>query len=407
MPCKICGDICYCLSDLRSAGDAIDSSKQGVADLERMQPSARVEMCAATIENSMQRGQNDFAESSAQAESDLRRESDSEPPPKDTAWREEVAARLNRYQSRRKPRPPRYPSLCLPLENPRPLREESHRCEIFVQPSHHALAVRSVVEEDHERDRIAERPSEHRDSANSLQSSPVQSTASAAVPKQAAVFPTPVAAARIVPTAKIIEFPRPWIPPAPPADQLAEPVVVHPRIIDVPEVVPPLPALGGITIEAPEQPEIERRPGIDFPLQGPSLSRRLSAAAIDALITLAACLIFETVFWKLTTQPPPRLQMAEIAAVFAVLFWAGYQYLLLVYAGTTPGLRLVRLTLSRFDGTPASRRLRRWRVLASFLSAVSVGMGYIWMFLDEDALCWHDRITHTYLAPRAFKVPTA
>jgi hypothetical protein len=27
-------------------------------------------------------------------------------------------------------------------------------------------------------------------------------------------------------------------------------------------------------------------------------------------------------------------------------------------------------------------------------------MGYAWLFLDEDALCWHDRITHTYLAPK-------
>jgi hypothetical protein len=38
-------------------------------------------------------------------------------------------------------------------------------------------------------------------------------------------------------------------------------------------------------------------------------------------------------------------------------------------------------------------------VLAACLSAVSAGMGYAWVFLDEDALCWHDRITHTYLAP--------
>jgi hypothetical protein len=27
-------------------------------------------------------------------------------------------------------------------------------------------------------------------------------------------------------------------------------------------------------------------------------------------------------------------------------------------------------------------------------------MGFAWVFLDEDALCWHDRITHTYLAPK-------
>jgi hypothetical protein len=39
-------------------------------------------------------------------------------------------------------------------------------------------------------------------------------------------------------------------------------------------------------------------------------------------------------------------------------------------------------------------------VLASYLSAASLGMGYAWVFLDEDVLCWHDRITHTYLAPK-------
>jgi hypothetical protein len=74
--------------------------------------------------------------------------------------------------------------------------------------------------------------------------------------------------------------------------------------------------------------------------------------------------------------------------------------LLLVYSGSTLGLRLARLELSRFDGSPAGRSLRRWRVLASCLSAASLGMGYTWVFLDEDSLCWHDRITHTYLAPK-------
>jgi hypothetical protein len=59
---------------------------------------------------------------------------------------------------------------------------------------------------------------------------------------------------------------------------------------------------------------------------------------------------------------------------------------------------LAGLELTRFDGSPANRRLRRWRVLASYVSAISLGMGYGWVFLDEDALCWHDRITHTYLA---------
>jgi hypothetical protein len=37
-------------------------------------------------------------------------------------------------------------------------------------------------------------------------------------------------------------------------------------------------------------------------------------------------------------------------------------------------------------------------VIASILSAGSLGLGFAWSYLDEDALCWHDRITHTYLA---------
>lgn len=173
----------------------------------------------------------------------------------------------------------------------------------------------------------------------------------------------------------------------------------RPRILEAPEFAPPPPALGGITIEPAQQPALEKRPGIDIPLQSAPLARRVFSAAIDDLIIASACALFGFIFWKLTAIQPPRIQIAEFAAGLSALFWAAYQYLLVVYSGSTPGLRLAGLQLSRFDGSPTSRRLRRWRVLASFLSAVSLGMGYAWVFLDEDALCWHDRITHTYLAP--------
>ncbi len=176
----------------------------------------------------------------------------------------------------------------------------------------------------------------------------------------------------------------------------------RPRILEAPEVVPPPPALGGITIEPAQQPEMEKRPGIDIPLQTAPLKRRILASAIDGVIIAAACALFAYIFWRMTETAirPPRFQMIGIAAGLSGLFWAAYQYLLLVYSGSTPGLLLARLQLARFDGSPAGRRLRRWRVLASYLSAVSLGMGYAWVFLDEDSLCWHDRITHTYLAPK-------
>ena len=183
-------------------------------------------------------------------------------------------------------------------------------------------------------------------------------------------------------------------------------MLTRPRILEAPEIVPPPPALGGITIEPAQAPELEKRPGIDIPLQSGPVARRVLSAIIDTVIIAAAGALFAFIFWKLTAVRPPRLQMVGILGGLAGLLWAAYQYLLVVHAGTTPGLRLAGLELTRFDGSPAGRRLRRWRVLASYLSAISLGMGYGWVFLDEDGLCWHDRITHTYLAVALNRQPS-
>jgi uncharacterized RDD family membrane protein YckC len=173
-----------------------------------------------------------------------------------------------------------------------------------------------------------------------------------------------------------------------------------PRILEAPEIVPPAPALGGITIEAVEPAGDQRRLGIDVPLQAAPLARRVAAAAVDGLLIALATSLFGLIFWKVTGTRPPFPQLLGLAIAVPCCLWAAYQYLLLVYAATTPGMRIAGLRLARFDGAHANRRLRRWRVLAAYLSAVSLGMGYSWVFLDEDALCWHDRITHTYLAPK-------
>jgi uncharacterized RDD family membrane protein YckC len=300
------------------------------------------------------------------------------------AWRDELSARLNRYRARRKVRPPRYPSLNLRFEAPEmfasaPSANASSFAE-FEPISNRALAL----------DGMASRASSAAETALEYRLAPAEKTAAPPVPPPSRHS-----------SAKIIEFPKfAWEPPAPSPDQLAEPVSERPRILEVPEVEPPAPALGGITIEAVKQPEPEKRPGIDIPLQSAPLGLRLVAALVDGLIIAAASSLFGFIFWKVNAVRPPMLQTLGLAAGLSCLFWASYQYLLIVYSASTPGLRVAGLEVARFDGTVTSRSLRRWRVLASWLSAVSAGMGYLWVFLDEDALCWHDRITHTYLAPR-------
>ena len=98
---------------------------------------------------------------------------------------------------------------------------------------------------------------------------------------------------------------------------------------------------------------------------------------------------------NLMREPLPML--AGALGLVALLLWMAYEFLFVVYTGSTPGLRAARLRLAGFDGLPLHRRSRRWRVLASFLSAFSAGLGYFWCVLDQDGLCWHDRISRTYV----------
>jgi uncharacterized RDD family membrane protein YckC len=140
---------------------------------------------------------------------------------------------------------------------------------------------------------------------------------------------------------------------------------------------------------------------MEIPLQTSRISRRLLAVGIDAMVVVSALCLFAYIFFRITNTIPPLKQFAEIAALIFGTFWGGYQYLLLTYSGTTPGLWLAKLRVSRFDGEPIPRQARRRRVFASiFLSGLSLGLGYAWCLLDEDQLCWHDRITRTHLAPK-------
>jgi uncharacterized RDD family membrane protein YckC len=206
-------------------------------------------------------------------------------------------------------------------------------------------------------------------------------------------------------TAKIIEFPRPMYEPPTYLHELAEPMLDRPRILEAPEVVPPPPALGGMTIEAATQEEPERRPGIDMPLPSAPPGHRAMAATIDALFIFVAVVLFGQVFLHMAKFSPGLSQLAIAGASMCSVLWAAYQYLLVVHSGTTVGLRAMKLEVRRFDGNLPSRSQRRARVVCGLLSGVALGMGYAWYFLDEDGLCWHERVTKTHLAARKLEPP--
>jgi hypothetical protein len=381
MNCPLCGEVCTCVRETAPA-----SLPRWVTDAPVDPPSAG----EAQIECGPSRETRSVLQHSVAEEYPSDAPAADLPTEETAAWRDELANRLSSYRARRKPRPPRYPSLWLRFDQPVLKASAPREALSGLGPiSQDALALDSFRPCD---PHIAEAEIPPAAGAGSEQ---VCITSDAATAGQAnSQHPAQH-------LAKVIEFPRlaSAAPPLP-LHELAEPVLSRPRILDVPDAVPPPPALGGITIESAQPPAAEKLPGIDIPLQSAPLMRRLIASAIDAAIVGTGCAVSGFIFWKIAGVRPPRFQILSMAFVASVLLWALYQYLLIVDAGSTPGLHLAKLELNCFSGKPVSKERRRWRVLAAYLSALSLGMGYAWVFLDEDCLCWHDRITRTYLAPK-------
>lgn len=274
-------------------------------------------------------------------------------------WRQEVAARLHHYHSRRTRKPPRYPSLALKFDPP-----------AYSSPPSYAPEPPCAA------------------------AAPVPARSEVAIAAAAAA--QEVEEPHLLPAdaSNIIEFPRPLVPPPPRPDELAESILDLPRILDAPEAVPKQVPLGGIILQPEEGVAAS---DLELPLPVAPLSRRLLAAGVDGLLVAVATVMFALIANKIAALLPSARVLLELGVALPAILWTVFQYAFLVYTGSTPGMRFTGLRLSDFDGSAPDRTTRRWRALAMALSAVSLGLGFLWCLLDEDTLCWHDRITRTYL----------
>ncbi len=202
---------------------------------------------------------------------------------------------------------------------------------------------------------------------------------------------------RVVMEANVIEFPRLFPPELPPSSVLAESVVpTSPRILDAPEIAEPLlqtPILDGMRLE-----HLETRPAaeMELPLQVASVARRAYAGLGDCLIVLAASSLFFYLCHKLLAELAITKALLGTSLVVPIVLWAFYQYLFILYGARTPGMLLARLGFSTFQGTAPNRRQRMLRLVGIAVSCSSLMLGFVWAFFDDDALCWHDRISRTY-----------
>jgi uncharacterized RDD family membrane protein YckC len=197
--------------------------------------------------------------------------------------------------------------------------------------------------------------------------------------------------------AKVIEFPRASV--LPPVDELAEEISDRPRILDTPELeTPQLPPLADLSLIAPEEEEIAPPPPtLELPLQVASLPQRTLTAICDTLLVVAASGVFGVILHRVCPILPHGKTALAAMAMVPVILWTTYHYLFYVYAGVTPGMKMAGLRLNTFQGKVPGWSDRRLRALMLVLSCASLGLGFAWALVDEDQLCWHDRISRTYL----------
>ena len=203
---------------------------------------------------------------------------------------------------------------------------------------------------------------------------------------------------------KVIAFPR-QATGAPEMHRLADPVLLEqPRILDVPEeleALPTTPFLDGLQFGPTTQPVIAvHADNVELPFRAAGRAHRLYAALLDCLLVAAGTAVFAAVGYKMLPKLTFSKPVLVTAATLPLLLWAVYQYLLLVYGGATAGMRIAKIRLSTFNGKSPCRRKRRQRVMALYFSMASFVMGLLWAFVDVDSLCWHDRISRTYLTDR-------
>ncbi len=164
------------------------------------------------------------------------------------------------------------------------------------------------------------------------------------------------------------------------------------------------PAPAWSAIELGPEPAMEPLPEADLAgrparkLELAPFNRRLMAVVVDASLIVAVCVVAAT-FVAHHLAVFPGIRTVEIGAGAALAAVAAvYQALFLTLARATPGMRFAGVRLSTFTGHLPTRAERCKRLTAMLLSVLPLGIGVAWAIFDEDHLCWHDRLSLTYLS---------
>jgi uncharacterized RDD family membrane protein YckC len=89
--------------------------------------------------------------------------------------------------------------------------------------------------------------------------------------------------------------------------------------------------------------------------------------------------------------------IVAVTALIGVAVAIGYPVGFWVLLGQTPGKLLTGVRIACVDGQPLTVRRALLRYLGYWLSAIPLGAGFIWVLVDGQRQCWHDKLAGTYV----------
>jgi len=127
----------------------------------------------------------------------------------------------------------------------------------------------------------------------------------------------------------------------------------------------------------------------------------MAIAIIVVIALLQAVLGFFTLYGLLGQRIVNSAQFQAIVSVAIIILGAaiaiGYPVGFWVMLGQTPGQWLLGVRIVRVTGKPLTVRRALLRYLGYWLSAIPLGLGFLWVLVDDRRQGWHDKLAGTYV----------
>jgi uncharacterized RDD family membrane protein YckC len=124
---------------------------------------------------------------------------------------------------------------------------------------------------------------------------------------------------------------------------------------------------------------------------------RLLAGLVDFSL-IAGAFVFAAFLASASARTMPSIKQMAMGSVLGFALTAAvYLAIFFTLAKGTPGMKYAGLEIRTFGGRAATREQRLQRMMALLVSVAPVGLGAAWALFDEQSLCWHDRLSSTYV----------